>query len=400
MKPQNMNSLLEDDKKYYLQVYARYPLALKKGKGAIVWDVDGNKYLDAFSGIAVNSLGHAHPAVVKAIYKQAKRLIHISNFYASEPQVELSKKLVEISGMDRAFFCNSGAEAMEGAFKLARKYAHKQGKGGTIISMENCFHGRTLATIAAGKEIYQKGFEPIPAGFMKVPFNNFEALTNAVTDDTAAIVIEPIQGEGGIFTAGKEYLSKVRALCDEKNIVLIFDEIQCGIARTGTFFGYEHIGVMPDIITMAKGLAAGFPIGGILLKQKVADSIGFGEHGTTFGGNPLACAAGLATVNITSNPKFLQKVKEKGDYMLELLREKAKNNAAIKDIRGTGLMIGVELDIEGRNVVNEMLKLGVLSNVTAVKTIRLVPPLVISKKEIKKIVDVLFKALEEVQKNG
>jgi len=286
------------DKENYLQTFRRYPLVLERGEGCFVWDVEGNKYLDVLAGIAVNNVGHSHPTVVKAIQDQAAKLVHISNFYLSKPQVELTEKLAEISEMDRVFFGNSGAEAVEGAIKLARKYAFKNGRGGTIISMEKSFHGRTLATIATGKEKMQHGFGPIPHGFKKVPFNDFDALKAEITEEVAGIIIEPIQGEGGINPVEIEYVKQVRTLCDEHNMSLIFDEIQCGMGRTGKWFAKEHYGVEPDIMTSAKGLGGGVPIGAFMAKEKTASAIDFGDHGTTFGGNPLVCASALATISV------------------------------------------------------------------------------------------------------
>ncbi len=402
MTKKKNNQLLEltrEDQKVYLQVYKRFPLALKKGKGVYVKDFNGKKYLDAFAGIAVNSLGHAHPEIVKAITKQAKKLIHISNFYVSKPQVELSKKMLKTSGMDRVFFANSGAEAVEGAIKLARKYATSKEKKGNIISMEGCFHGRTLGTIATGKKKYQTGFEPIPGGFKQVPFNDIQKLTEAVDKDTAAIIIEPIQGEGGINIATKEFLEAARKLSVDHDAVLIFDEVQSGVGRTGKFFAYEHTGIQPDIVTLAKSLGSGIPIGAVLLKQHIADAIDYGQHGTTFGGNPLACAAGLATIEVLKKEKLIEKAAKKGEYMMKQLNELAPYIPAIKEVRGKGLMIGIELTIDGHEVVQKMLEKGILSNVTAEKVIRFVPPLIITKKEIDQILDVFVKSVKEITKN-
>ncbi len=398
-KNNQMTGLTLEDQNVYLQVYKRFPLALKKGKGVYVKDFNGKKYLDAFAGIAVNSLGHAHPEVVKAITKQAQKLIHISNFYVSKPQVELSKKLLKTSGMERVFFANSGAEAVEGAIKLARKYATSKGKKGNIISMEGCFHGRTLGTIATGKKKYQTGFEPIPGGFKQVPFNDIQKLTEAVDKDTAAIIIEPIQGEGGINIATKEFLEAARKLSVDHDAVLIFDEVQSGVGRTGKFFAYEHTGIQPDIVTLAKSLGSGIPIGAVLLKQHVADAIDYGQHGTTFGGNPLACAAALATIEVLKKEKLIEKAAKKGEYMMKQLNELAPYIPVIKEVRGKGLMIGIELTTDGREVVQKMLEKGILANVTAEKVIRFVPPLIITKKEIDQIMDVFVKSVKEVTKN-
>ncbi|MDX5479295.1 MAG: acetylornithine/succinylornithine family transaminase, partial [Cyclobacteriaceae bacterium] len=286
------------DQQYYLPTFKRIPLTFVKGKGSKLWDIENKEYTDMLAGIAVNNVGHCHPKVVEAIQDQAAELMHISNFFVSPAQVALSELLVKISGMDRIFFTNSGAESVEGAIKIARRYAHSKGRGGKIISMENSFHGRTLATIATGQPKYQEGFGPMPSGFIQVPFNDLEALKKEVNQDVAAIILEPIQGEGGIIPAEKPYLQAVKQLCEEEDIVLIFDEIQSGIGRTGYWFAKDLYGVQPDIMTLAKGLGGGMPIGAFLCNEKIAGSIQYGDHGTTFGGNPMATAASLATLKV------------------------------------------------------------------------------------------------------
>lgn len=388
----------ELDKKYYLQTFKRYPLTFDHGKGSRIWDVEGHEYIDMLGGIAVNSVGHSHPKVVKAIQDQAAKLIHISNFYLSEPQVMLSKKLVELSGLARVFFANSGAESVEGAIKIARKYAHSIGRGGNIISFENSFHGRTLATIASGKKAYQKGFEPIPQGFLQVPFNDTEALKKAVDNNTAAIIIEPIQGEGGVNVADKTFLSALRTFCDDQNIVLIFDEIQCGMGRTGKMFAKEHFGVEPDIMTLAKALGGGVPIGAILSNEKVSSAIEFGDHGTTFGGNPLVCAASLATIEVLESENLLKQAEEKGNWIKEKIE--AMKNPDIIEIRGKGLMIGIEFNFETKPLVLKILEKGVLANATADKVLRLVPPLNIPYEDLEKVMDVLKISLKEIKDHG
>ncbi|MFA5297211.1 MAG: acetylornithine transaminase [Lutibacter sp.] len=398
MTQKNNETYNELDKKYYLQTFKRYPLTFDHGKGSHIWDVEGNEYIDLLGGIAVNSLGHCHPKVVKAIQDQAAKLIHISNFYLSEPQVMLSKKLVELSGLDRVFFANSGAESVEGAIKIARKYAHSIGRGGNIISFENSFHGRTLATIASGKKAYQKGFEPIPQGFLQVPFNNMEALKKAVDNNTAAIIIEPIQGEGGVNVADKTFLKALRVFCDEQRIVLIFDEIQCGIGRTGKMFAKEHFGVEPDIMTLAKAMGSGVPIGAILSNEKVSSAIEFGDHGTTFGGNPLVCAASLATLEVIETENLMQQAEEKGKWIVA--RISSFENPDIKEIRGMGLMIGVEFNYETKPLVQKMLENGVLANATSDTVLRLLPPLNISYEDLEKAMEILEKSLKELKNNG
>ncbi|MFO7878942.1 MAG: aspartate aminotransferase family protein [Bacteroidales bacterium] len=382
------------DQKHYLQTFKRYPITLERGEGAIVWDVEGNKYIDALGGIAVNLLGHNHPALVKAIQEQAARLIHISNFYLSVPQVELSEKLTTLSGLERVFFSNSGAESVEGAIKIARKYAHSKGRGGEVISFEGSFHGRTLATIATGKPQMQKGFEPIPPGFHQIPAGDMKKLRETASNQTAAVIIEPIQGEGGINLADPEFLQSVREFCDQNDIVLIFDEIQCGIARTGKMFAWEHYSVKPDIMTLAKGLGGGVPVGAILSSQKVSDAIDFGDHGTTFGGNPLSTAAALATLKAVEQEELVRKSHEKGQWLTEKIQ--ALNENRIKEIRGKGLMIGIEFDFETKPLVQKMLEHGVLANATAGNVLRLVPPLVISYDEMESVVEVMKLSLKEM----
>ena len=397
IKEKTTNAALhEADQKYYLPTFKRFPLAFRRGEGARLWDVEGREYLDALAGIAVCNLGHCHPKVVKAIQKQAQQLMHISNFFVSETQVMLSQKLVEISGLNRVFFSNSGAESVEGAIKIARKYAFSNGRGGGIISMENSFHGRTLATIATGKEKMQRGFGPMPSGFHKVPFNDIEAVRAAVSEDIAAIILEPVQGEGGINLAKPCYLRALRELCDRENIALIFDEIQCGVARTGEYFAKDHYEVQPDIMTLAKGLGNGLPVGAILSNEKVSGAIEFGDHGTTFGGNPMACAAGLATIEAIQEEDILRKTIRKGFWLKEMLEEKIGSHAGLKQIRGLGLMIGVEFDFETKPLVLKMMEHGVLANATAGTVLRLVPPLIISFEELERVVDVIALSLKEI----
>ncbi len=384
----------QQDTKYYLQTFKRYPLTLSHGSGAHVWDVEGNEYIDALGGIAVNCIGHCHPKVVRAIQQQAGTLIHISNFYLSEPQVSLSAKLVQLSGLDRVFFANSGAESVEGAMKIARKYAHSKGKGGDIISFENSFHGRTLATIATGKKQMQKGFGPLPGGFIQVAFNDMDAVRQVAGKDTAAIIIEPIQGEGGINVADKKFLQDLREFCNEQDIVLIFDEIQCGMGRTGRMFAKDHYGVEPDIMTLAKALGGGVPIGAILSNEKVSSAIEFGDHGTTFGGNPLVCSASLATIEVLEEENLLQQATEKGEWIRSRIR--ALNHKSVKEIRGKGLMIGVEFAFETKPLVQKMMEKGVLANATAGNVLRLVPPLNIQYEDLEKVIKALKESLDEL----
>lgn len=396
IKENTNTGLHEVDQEYYLPTFKRFPLALDRGEGCYVWDVEGNRYLDVLAGIAVNNLGHCHPKVVKAIQDQAAKLMHISNFFVSEPQVELSKKLVEKSGLDRVFFSNSGAESVEGAFKIARKYAHTRGRGSGIIAMQNSFHGRTLATIATGKAKMQKGFGPMPSGFHRVPFNDLEAVKALISNEIAAIILEPIQGEGGIRPADEQYIRELRTLCDKEDIVLIFDEIQCGIARTGKFLATEHYGIQPDIITLAKGLGSGIAVGAILSNEKVSQAIDFGDHGTTFGGNPMACAAGLATLQTIEEENIVQEAELKGQQLMTMLRDRLKGHQGFREVRGKGLMIGVEFDFETKPLVMEMMDRNVLANATSGNVLRLVPPLIINETEMKELVDVIEASLKAI----
>lgn len=384
--------------KYHFDLYKRYPITLVKGKGCKVWDDEHNEYIDALAGIAVNSLGHSHPRIVKAIQKQAGKLIHISNFYYNEPQSNLAEKLVKVSGLDRAFFCNSGAEAVEGAIKLARKYSFNKGKTGTILSMENSFHGRTLGTIAMGKDKYQSGFAPMPSGFERVPFNDVNALEDRMHENIVGIILEPVQGEGGIRPVSKEYMLKVRKLCDQYDIPMILDEVQCGIARTGKMFAYQHYGITPDIVASAKALGSGFPIGAVIAREQFAKAFDYGNHGTTYGGNPLACAAALETLKVIEDENICEMARVRGEYMMTRLRDLSQHWPAIRDVRGLGLMIGVELGFPGAEVVLEMMKRGVLSNCASDVVIRLVPPLTMSKEEIDKVIDVLVDSIKEVER--
>lgn len=392
---QYTQTLQETDQAHYLPVFKRYPITLTHGKGSRVWDTEGNAYIDVLAGIAVTSVGHSHPKVVKAIKAQAEKLIHISNLLTSEPQVHLTQKLTALAGLERVFFSNSGAEAVEAAFKIARKYAHKNGKGGTIISMEGCFHGRTLATTAAGSKKYQQGFEPVPEGFVQAPYNNLEAIKAIVDDQTAAIIVEPIQWADGIRMATPEFLQGLRQLCDEKNIVLIFDEIQCGMARTGKLFAHEYTEVKPDMITLAKALGSGVPISATLVKEQVAQALNPGDHGTTYGGNPLVSAAALATLQVIEEENLAERAGSTGAKMVSYINSRVAEEPAIVSADGIGLMLGIKLNQPARPVVERMLDKGVIASAVGSDTIRFVPPLNISWEELKEAVDVVFEVLKE-----
>ena len=397
MNNQSTPNFQDLDRRYYLPVFKRLPLTLVRGRGSRVWDDQGNEYIDVMAGIAVNSVGHCHPHVVEAIQKQASELIHISNFFISKPQMLLAEKLVQRSGMDRVFFTNSGAESNEGAIKIARKYAHAHKRGGDIISFTGSFHGRTMATIATGKKKMQEGFEPIPEGFRQIEFNNLEALQKAIDQDTAAIIVEPLQGEGGIHMAGRSFIQSLREICDDNNMVLIFDEIQCGMGRTGHFFAGEYYGVQPDILTAAKALGGGVPIGAILTNQKVAETLDPGDHGTTFGGNPLVTAAALATIEVIEKENLLQQAGEKGEWLQQNIRQRDTGRFGIREVRGMGLMVGIEFEFETKPLMLKMLEKGVLANATAENVLRLVPPLNIPYEDLEKTLEVLFESIQEIQ---
>ena len=381
------------EKKYHFQVYNRYPITIQHGLGAKVWDTEGNAYIDILGGIAVNNLGHCHPAIVSAIKEQAEKLLHVSNFYYTEPQSEFIERLTYLTRLDRVFLCNSGLEAMEACIKFARKWGKQNGKTGNIISLSNGFHGRSMSSITMSKEIYQQDFDPLPNGFVQSPYNDFEALLEVVDDQTIAIAFELVQGNSGVYVIDKEFLKKVRNLCDDQNILLIFDEVQTGVGRTGKFWAYDHFGIKPDMIAAAKALAGGIPIGAVIAKEKVASALSFGNHGTTFGGNPFACAVGNACLRTIEKENIAEQAAKKGNYMMNLIREKTQNIDTIKDVRGLGLMIGIELDQPARPVVEKMFEYKVLSNAAGGNVIRIVPPIVITKEEIDQAVDVLVKCL-------
>lgn len=390
------NSEIQDlDKQYYLPVFKRYPVSLVRGKDCKVWDTDGKEYLDALGGIAVTSTGHCHPEVVKAIQNQVGELMHVSNFFSTQPQAQLAEKLAHKSGLDYTFFINSGAEAVETAIKLARKYAHTNGRGGKIISMKNCFHGRTMATIAAGGEKLQEGYEPIPDGFNQAEIENKASVTSLIDESVAGVIIEPIQGEGGVRPVSDDFLSFLREICDKENISLIFDEIQCGVARTGTFFAFQQTPVNPDIVCLAKGLGSGFPVGATICSKKVANALKFGDHGTTFGGNPMATTAALATLKVIEDEKLDIQAKENGEWFQKLINEEMKDHPLFSEVRGKGLMIGVVLNCDPKPIALKMLDKGVIVNATKGNVVRIVPPLTISKEDLTKVSSTLKEVLDE-----
>jgi acetylornithine aminotransferase len=384
--------LKQDAARYLMQTYTRQPLSIVRGRGTKVYDLEGREYIDFVGGIAVNILGHGHPDLVQAIQRQAAQLIHTSNLYYTEPQVKLAQMLVDHSFADKVFFCNSGAEANEAAIKLARRYSHdKYGAGRfEIITMKNSFHGRTMATLTAtGQEKVQKGYEPLLPGFSYVAFNNLEELERAVTDKTAAIMLELIQGEGGVYVADREYLKQVRDLCATRDVLLIFDEVQTGIGRTGTLFAYEQFGVQPDIMTLAKGLGGGVPIGACLATDSVATAFSPGSHASTFGGNPLACVAGLTVCRILLEGQVLDHAYRMGEYFAKGLSDCKEQHRVVREVRGLGLLQGIELDMDGKAVVSECLARGILINATGEHVLRFVPPLIITQLEIDRLLNTL-----------
>lgn len=389
-------TIIEETDKYYLPVFGRYPMVMELGQGCRVWDNEGNEYVDAFAGIAVNSLGYNHPVLVKAISEQVAKLMHCSNLYYTEIQAKALRVVAEATGMDRIFFANCGAEGNEGAMKLARKYGvSKAPTKYKIISADESFHGRTFDTLAAtGHDYYHVGYGPLSPGHVLVPYGDIKALEAQMDDDVCAVLLEPIQGEGGVHVPPDEYLQQVRALCDKHDALLIFDEVQTGVARTGKWFAYMHSGVKPDILTFAKGIGGGFPVAGFAVPERLAHVFKPGDHGGTFGGNPLACAAVYATLTTIKSEGLVDKVAEKGEYFKNELRKlQEKYPDKVTDVRGCGLMLGMEVAGEGKPIVESCLANNVIVNCTAGNVIRIVPPLIISKEEIDIVVAALDKAL-------
>ena len=385
----------EKGEKYIMNTYSRYPITLAKGDGMYVYDENGKKYLDFASGIAVNSLGHNHPKLVEAIKEQAQKLIHVSNLYWTQPQCELAEKLVKNGSLDKCFFCNSGAESIEAALKLARRYGQKNGNRQEIITMNHSFHGRTFAAVTAtGQPHYNDSFGDMFPHIKYADFNDFESIKATVTDNTVAILIEPVQGEGGIHPAKPEFLKAVRQLCDEKDILLLFDEVQCGVGRLGTLFAYQSFGVVPDTISTAKGIAGGIPCGLMMASEKLADYFKPGDHASTFGGNPLATAAGNVVVDELTNG-LLDNVKEQGAYLSEKLNLLKQKHSVVSDVRGFGLMQGMECTVPVAPIVADTIENGLLLIGAGKNVIRFVPSLIVSKADIDKAMNILDKALEK-----
>ncbi|AFM39597.1 acetylornithine/succinylornithine aminotransferase [Desulfosporosinus acidiphilus SJ4] len=387
--------VIEHGKKVVMNTYGRLPMTIVKGKGAWVWDIEGKRYLDFLTGLAVNSLGHSHPAIVQAIQDQAEEILHTSNLYWIPNQIALAERLVKNSFADKVFFCNSGAEANEAAFKLARKYAKKKYGDDKyeVVSLENSFHGRTLATLTlTGQTKYQEGYDPLPAGLSYTALNDFEGLKAKVNEKTAAVFIEPIQGEGGVIPASQEFLQAARDLCDQYGALLIFDEVQCGVGRTGKLFAYEWSGVTPDIMTLAKALGGGVPIGAMLATDMVADAFQPGDHASTFGGNPLATAVGCAVLDVMLQEGFFSSVQERSNYFRRGLEGLAQKYQTGDPVRGEGFIIGWPVSKVGPEIVARCLQKGLLINCVGGKTLRFLPPLIVEKPEI----DEALKILDEV----
>ncbi len=386
---------------HLMNTYGRQPVTFTHGEGVWLWDDQGSKYLDALSGVAVNGLGHAHPNLVKTLQAQIAKLIHVSNIYQIAEQAALGDKLAELSGMDKVFFCNSGCEANEAAIKLARLYGHNKGiETPEIIVMEKAFHGRTMATLSAtGNRKTQAGFEPLVGGFIRVPFDDLDAVKQiaARKNNVVAVLVEPVQGEGGINIPhdGKNYLEGLRKICDEHGWLLMLDEVQSGIGRTGTWFAFQHTNITPDVMTLAKGLGSGVPVGACVAKGVAADTFTPGKHGSTFGGNPLATTAGLATLNIIAEEKLRENAEKMGDLIVAELKTALADVAGVRTIRHAGLMIGVELEKPCTELVKIGLEAKILINVTAENVVRLLPPLVINEAEARELVKRLAPLIEQ-----
>jgi acetylornithine aminotransferase len=385
--------------KYMFQTYSRFPITLVRGEGCRVWDEAGKEYLDFVGGIAVCALGHSSPVVTRAIEEQSKRLVHVSNLYYTRPQAELAQLLVENSFSDRVFFCNSGAEANEAAIKLARRYAHEKfGSGRSlIISMNDSFHGRTLATLSAtGQAKVQVGYDPLLKGFKFVPFNDLNSLDRFVDESVCAVMLEPIQGEGGVVCPDPDYLNGVRGLCKDRKALLIFDEVQVGMGRTGRLFAYEHYGVTPDIMTLAKALGNGLPIGAMLSTEDLSQAFGPGSHATTFGGTPLVTAVSLAVLKSLVEDGWIDHCRIMGNYFKERLQELSQKYSFIREVRGMGLMLGVVMDRPGGPVVDACMKEGFLINCIQENVLRFLPPLTVTEEEIDSLLEILDRILDEL----
>ncbi|MGZ4119067.1 MAG: acetylornithine transaminase [Actinomycetota bacterium] len=394
------SEIVQAESRYHMHVYGRQPVAFVRGEGARLWDTEGKEYLDFLAGIAVMSVGHSHPKVVEAVRKQVGELTHVSNLFYTEPQVKLAERLHDLVGWGKVFFSNSGAEANECALKLARRWARERGaadRSGVVVALGS-FHGRTFTTLAAtGQPHKHEPFAPLPQWFKYVTLNDESALEEAITDDTTAVLLEVVQGEGGVRAATAEFLRAARKLCDERDAALIVDEVQTGFGRTGRWFAYEHHDLTPDIVTLAKALGAGLPIGACIAREEVADAFRPGDHATTFGGGPVPCAAALAVLDIISSEGLVQRAAEAGDGLMALLRDATAGNPLVREVRGLGLLVAVELTAErAADVVGACLQRGLVVNNVAADTIRLAPPLIVTDEQIARAVSILTDVLAEV----
>jgi len=392
----NFEQIAELERHYLLQTYNRYPVAFERGKGVFLYDLEGNRYLDFVSGLGVNALGHAHPRIVKTIREQASRLVHVSNLYYHEYQGRLAEKLTSLSGLNRVFFSNSGTEAIEGSIKLARLAGHRAGGASKsrLVALEGSYHGRTFGALSlTGQDKHRKGFEPLLEDVTFVPRNHIEALRAAVNDDTCAIVLEPIFGEGGVYECAADFLQECRALADRHKAALVFDEIQCGLGRTGTLFAFQTFAVTPDILAIAKPIAAGLPLGAFLAREEFASAISPGQHGTTFGGGPLACRVALEFLAIVEEESLLENVKKVGAYLQNELQHLVDNYAAAREVRGRGFIQGIDLEIPSRPIVEQGLAQGVLFNSTQDTVVRFLPPFLLQEQHVDKGIRVLRRFL-------
>ena len=392
------SEIIEKEARYFLGTYSRLPVVLERGEGCYVFDLEGKRYLDLMAGIAVNILGYSFPPLKSAVKEEVDKLLHASNLYYSVPQVELAERLVKKSGFSQVFLVNSGAEANEVALKMARFYRkRKYGKGYKFISFYRSFHGRTLLTLGlTAQEKFHKDLDPFPPGIEYATLNDLESVEKVLDDEVCAIIVEPVQGEGGIYPCKKEFLLGLRKLCDEKDLVLIFDEVQCGMGRVGKFFAFESFEVRPDIVTLAKGLGGGLPLGAVLVDEEISSSVHRGDQGSTFGGNPVCSRAACVVVDEVSKESFLSTVREKGEYFEEQLKKLASIFPMVKEVRGRGLMLGFEVPGKAKKITEEMLKEGVLVNDCNDDTVRFLPPLIITQEEIDEGVEALKKVLERI----
>ncbi len=393
--------VIEQERRYLLHIYERPPFVLEKGNGMRLFDQEGNRYLDFVSGISVNAFGYGNFEIIKAIEQQAARLIHCSNLFYSIPQVELARLLVQNSFADKVFFCNSGTEAIEAAIKFARRWGDTQGRQNSqprhgIVTMSGSFHGRTYGALSAtGQPKFQKGFGPLLPGFTIVEFNNLEAVEKAISEDTCAILVEPLQAEGGVNVASREFLQGLRQICDQRDLLLVFDEIQFGLARSGSLFAYQHFGVEPDMMTLAKPLGGGLPIGAVLLREKMAQNLGPGDHGTTFGGSPLVCAVATKVFQKLMDPELLAQVRENGEYLHIRLNQLKARHPQIREVRGLGLIAGIVTAYPTKAVVEEFRKRGVLVCTAGKEVVRMLPPLIVQKEHIDEVVDIFDEILTQ-----